>query len=94
MIHINSIDCSSGFNTPDFKKYPFGASCQVPLSEKIRQEANIDTATVGFITNAMQADEIIRNQRADIVLLAREMLRDHYWCDRVLALRRNCVRRM
>ncbi|NJL63467.1 MAG: NADH:flavin oxidoreductase/NADH oxidase [Methylacidiphilales bacterium] len=84
---IDLIDCSSGFNTPDFKKYPFGASWQVPLSEKIRQEANIDTATVGFITNAMQADEIIRNNRADIVLLAREMLRDPYWCDRVLALR-------
>ncbi|BAZ09384.1 putative oxidoreductase [Calothrix sp. NIES-4071] len=76
---VDLIDCSSGFNTPDYKKYPFGASWQVPFSEKIRSEANIATACVGSITNAMQADEIIRNNRADIVLLAREMLRDPYW---------------
>jgi 2,4-dienoyl-CoA reductase-like NADH-dependent reductase (Old Yellow Enzyme family) len=76
---VDLIDCSSGFNTPDYKQYPFGASWQVPFSEKIRKEANIATASVGLITNAMQADEIIRNNRADIVLLARELLRDAYW---------------
>jgi 2,4-dienoyl-CoA reductase-like NADH-dependent reductase (Old Yellow Enzyme family) len=76
---VDLIDCSSGFNTPDYKAYPFGAGWQIPLSERIRQEAGIATATVGFVTNAMQADEIIRNNRADIVLLAREMLRDPYW---------------
>jgi 2,4-dienoyl-CoA reductase-like NADH-dependent reductase (Old Yellow Enzyme family) len=76
---VDLIDCSSGFNSPDYKTYPFGAGWQVPLSEKIRKEADIPTAAVGFVTNAMQADEIIRNQRADIVLLARELLRDPYW---------------
>ncbi|WP_250121213.1 NADH:flavin oxidoreductase/NADH oxidase [Chroococcidiopsis sp. CCMEE 29] len=76
---VDLIDCSSGFNSPDYKNYPFGAGWQVPFAEKIRQEADIATATVGFITNAMQAEQIIRNQRADIVLLAREMLRDPYW---------------
>jgi 2,4-dienoyl-CoA reductase-like NADH-dependent reductase (Old Yellow Enzyme family) len=76
---VDLIDCSSGFNSPDYKNYPFGAGWQVPFAEKIRQEAEIATAAVGFITNAMQADQIIRNQRADIVLLAREMLRDPYW---------------
>jgi 2,4-dienoyl-CoA reductase-like NADH-dependent reductase (Old Yellow Enzyme family) len=76
---VDLIDCSSGFNSPDYKNYPFGAGWQVPFAEKIRQEAEIATATVGFITNAMQAEQIIRNQRADIVLLAREMLRDPYW---------------
>lgn len=76
---VDLIDCSSGFNSPDYKNYPFGAGWQVPFAEKIRQAADIATATVGFITNAMQADQIIRNQRADIVLLAREMLRDPYW---------------
>lgn len=76
---VDLIDCSSGFNSPDAKNYPFGAGWQVPFSEAIRQQAGIATAAVGFITQAMQADEIIRNNRADIVLLAREMLRDPYW---------------
>ena len=76
---VDLIDCSSGFNSPDYKNYPFGASWEVPLSEKIRNEADIATAAVGMIAQAMQADEIIRNHRADLVLLARELLRDPYW---------------
>lgn len=76
---VDLIDCSSGFNSSDYKNYPFGAGWQVPFAEKIRKQAQIATAAVGSITQAMQADEIIRNQRADIVLLAREMLRDPYW---------------
>lgn len=76
---VDLIDCSSGFGSPDYQKYPFGAGFQVPFSERIRKEAAIATATVGFITSAAQADEIIRNGRADIVLLAREMLRNPYW---------------
>ncbi|MEE3717339.1 NADH:flavin oxidoreductase/NADH oxidase [Tumidithrix elongata RA019] len=76
---VDLIDCSSGFNSSDYKQYPFGASWQIPLSERIRKEAGIATAGVGYITNAMQADEIIRNHRADIILLAREFLRDPYW---------------
>ena len=76
---VDLIDCSSGFISADYKNYPFGASWQVPFSEAIRQQAEIATAAVGSITQAMQADEIIRNNRADIVLLAREMLRDPYW---------------
>ncbi len=76
---VDLIDCSSGFGSPDYKNYPFGAGWQVPFAEKIRKEADIATAAVGSITNAMQADQIIRNNHADIVLLAREMLRDPYW---------------
>lgn len=76
---VDLIDCSSGFNTPDNKNIPFGSGWQIPFSEKIRHDADIATAAVGLITNAMQADEIIRNNRADIVLLAREALRDPYW---------------
>ncbi|AKG24283.1 NADH:flavin oxidoreductase/NADH oxidase [Calothrix sp. 336/3] len=89
---VDLIDCSSGFNTPNYQEYPFGSGWQVPFSERIRKEAEIATATVGFITNAMQADELIRNQRADIVLLAREMLRDPYWSHRAaVELRRKNV---
>lgn len=76
---VDLIDCSSGFNSLDYKVYPFGASWQVPFAEKIRKEVDIATAAVGGITQAMQADDIIRNQRADIVLLGQEMLRDPYW---------------
>jgi len=73
------IDCSSGFGSPDHKKYPYGPGWQVPFSESIRREAGIATAAVGLITDPVQADEIIRKEQADVVLLAREMLRDPYW---------------
>ena len=76
---VDLVDCSSAFNTPDYKVIPFGASFQVPLAERIRHEAKIATAAVGYITEPMQADDIIRNGRADLVLLAREMLREPYW---------------
>jgi 2,4-dienoyl-CoA reductase-like NADH-dependent reductase (Old Yellow Enzyme family) len=76
---VDLIDCSSGFNTPDYAVIPFGAGFQVPFAERIRKEAGVATAAVGYITNAMQADGIVRNGRADIVLLAREFLRDPYW---------------
>lgn len=76
------IDSSSGFNTPDYKKYPFAPGWQVPFSEAIRTQAGIPTAAVGLITDPVQADEIIRKGQADIVLLARQMLRDAYWAYR------------
>lgn len=76
---VDLIDCSSGFNTPDYGAIPFGSGFQVPFAERIRREANVLTAAVGYITNAAQADGIIRNGRADVVLLAREMLRNPYW---------------
>ncbi|MEP7287551.1 MAG: NADH:flavin oxidoreductase/NADH oxidase [Chloroflexota bacterium] len=75
---VDLIDCSSGGNVPQ-AKIPVGAGYQVPFSETIRASAEIATAAVGLITEPMQADEIIRNGQADIVLLAREMLRDPYW---------------
>jgi 2,4-dienoyl-CoA reductase-like NADH-dependent reductase (Old Yellow Enzyme family) len=51
----------------------------VPFAERIRKEAAIATAAVGMITIPAQADEIVRQGRADLVLLAREFLRDPYW---------------
>lgn len=76
---VDLIDCSSGFNTPDYHAIPFGAGFQVPFAERIRKEANVPTAAVGYITDPAHADSIIRNGRADLVLLAREMLRNPYW---------------
>ncbi|MGC8604557.1 MAG: NADH:flavin oxidoreductase/NADH oxidase [Desulfomonilaceae bacterium] len=73
------IDCSSGFGSPDHKMYPFGPGWQVHFSEAIRREVGIATAAVGLITEPVQANEIIADGKADIVLLARQMLKDPYW---------------
>ncbi len=75
---VDLVDCSSGGNVPR-APIPVGAGYQVPLAEAVRKGASIPTAAVGLITEPMQADEIIRNGRADLVLLAREFLRDPYW---------------
>jgi 2,4-dienoyl-CoA reductase-like NADH-dependent reductase (Old Yellow Enzyme family) len=75
---VDLIDCSSGGNAPH-AKIPIGPSYQVPFAEQIRREANIPTAAVGEITEPEQADEIIRSGKADLVLLAREFLRDPNW---------------
>ena len=52
---------------------------QVPFSAKIRKEVEIKTAAVGLITEAQQADKIIISGEADVVMLARELLRNPYW---------------
>ena len=75
---VDLIDCSSGGTVPD-AKIPVGPGYQVPFAERIRKEAAITTAAVGMITTPAQADEIVRQGRADLVLLAREFLRDPYW---------------
>lgn len=75
---VDLIDVSSGGLVPN-AKITVGPGYQVPFSEKIRNEADIQTAAVGMITDAKQADDIIRNGQADMVLLARELLRDPYW---------------
>jgi 2,4-dienoyl-CoA reductase-like NADH-dependent reductase (Old Yellow Enzyme family) len=75
---VDLIDCSSGGTAPD-AQVPFGPSYQTPFAERIRREAGIATGAVGLITEARQADEIIRAGRADLVLMAREFLRDPYW---------------
>ena len=75
---VDLVDCSSGGNVPH-AKIPVGPGYQVFLAEQVRREADIPTAAVGMITDARQADAIIREGRADLVLLAREELRDPYW---------------
>ena len=75
---VDVIDCSSGGNV-EKADIPVGPGYQAPFAERIRREANIATAAVGMITAPAQADQIIRSDQADIVLLAREMLRDPYW---------------
>ncbi|MBC8107633.1 MAG: NADH:flavin oxidoreductase/NADH oxidase [Anaerolineae bacterium] len=71
------IDCSSGGNVN--VKIPVGPGYQVPFAERIRRDAAVATAAVGLITEAGQADEIVRSGKADMVLIARASLRDSYF---------------
>jgi 2,4-dienoyl-CoA reductase-like NADH-dependent reductase (Old Yellow Enzyme family) len=75
---VDLIDTSSGGNVAG-AKIPTGPGYQAPFAERIRREAGIATAAVGQITEAAQAEEIVKGGQADLVLLAREMLRDPYW---------------
>jgi 2,4-dienoyl-CoA reductase-like NADH-dependent reductase (Old Yellow Enzyme family) len=75
---VDLIDCSSGGNVRD-AKIPVGAGYQTPFAERIRRDADMPTAAVGMITGAAQSDHIIRTGQADLVLLARELLRRPYW---------------
>jgi 2,4-dienoyl-CoA reductase-like NADH-dependent reductase (Old Yellow Enzyme family) len=58
---------------------PLGPGYQVEFAARIRSEAGIPTAAVGLITDPTQANAIVAQGQADLVLLAREMLRDPYW---------------
>jgi 2,4-dienoyl-CoA reductase-like NADH-dependent reductase (Old Yellow Enzyme family) len=75
---LDLIDCSSGGNAAG-AKIPTGPGYQVSISEAVRKGADILTATVGLVTAPEHADAIIRNGRADIVLLGRELLRNPHW---------------
>ena len=77
-VGVDLVDCSSGGNVSK-AKIPLGPGYQIPFAQQIKQEAKILTGGVGLITTAEQAEEIIKSEQADIVLLAREMLRDPYW---------------
>jgi 2,4-dienoyl-CoA reductase-like NADH-dependent reductase (Old Yellow Enzyme family) len=75
---VDLVDVSSGGQVPS-AKIPVGPGFQVPFAARIRKEAGIPTAAVGMITQPQQANDIVANGEADLVLLAREMLRDPYW---------------
>ena len=75
---VDLIDCSSGGAVPN-AKIPVSPGYQVPFAQAIRSQAQIPTAAVGLITNAVQAQEIISSGQSDFVFLARAMLADPYW---------------
>jgi 2,4-dienoyl-CoA reductase-like NADH-dependent reductase (Old Yellow Enzyme family) len=75
---VDLIDCSSGGGVAG-AKIPAGPDYQVPFAERIRREASVATAAVGLITQPAQAEAIVQSGRADLVFLARELLRDPYW---------------
>jgi 2,4-dienoyl-CoA reductase-like NADH-dependent reductase (Old Yellow Enzyme family) len=75
---VDLVDCSSGGLVPN-AKIPVGPGFQAPFAARIRREAGIATAAVGMITDPHQANKIVEDGEADLVFLAREMLRDPYW---------------
>ncbi len=75
--HVDLIDCSSGGVVPArIRTYP---GYQVRFAEKIKQQAKIPTGAVGKITSGIQAEEILQNDRADLIFVARVFLRNPYW---------------
>jgi 2,4-dienoyl-CoA reductase-like NADH-dependent reductase (Old Yellow Enzyme family) len=72
------VDVSTGGTVPD-AKVPVGPGFQVRFAEKIRREAGVPTGAVGLITEPAQADAVVREGRADAVLLGRVLLREPQW---------------
>jgi len=75
---VDLIDCSTGGNVPH-ARIPVAAGYQVPFAEKIKKETGILTGAVGMITTAQQAEEIIATGKADVVIVARQLLREPYF---------------
>jgi 2,4-dienoyl-CoA reductase-like NADH-dependent reductase (Old Yellow Enzyme family) len=81
---VDLVDCSSG-GAVAHAKVPVAPGYQVPFAACIRREAGIATGAVGLITGSSQANDIIERGEADLVLLARELLRDPYFPRRAAA---------
>ncbi|MEA3338320.1 MAG: NADPH dehydrogenase NamA [Chloroflexota bacterium] len=81
---VDLVDVSSGGLTPA-QQISSGPGYQVPFAARIRSEAGIATSAVGLITDASQADRIVRAGNADAVLIGRQSLRDPYWPIRAAA---------
>lgn len=75
---VDLVDCSSGGIAPRVR-IPVGPGYQVQFAERVRRESGLLTGAVGMITEAGQADGIIRDGKADMVIIAREFLRHPYW---------------
>jgi 2,4-dienoyl-CoA reductase-like NADH-dependent reductase (Old Yellow Enzyme family) len=75
---VDLVDVSSGGNLPS-APIPVGPGYQTGFAARVKAETGIATGTVGMITDAIQAEHVLRTGQADLVLLARELLRDPYW---------------
>jgi 2,4-dienoyl-CoA reductase-like NADH-dependent reductase (Old Yellow Enzyme family) len=75
---VDLVDVSSGGLLPHVH-VPVGPGYQAPFAERIRREANVATGAVGMITEPEQAEEVLQAGKADLIIIARELLRDAYW---------------
>jgi 2,4-dienoyl-CoA reductase-like NADH-dependent reductase (Old Yellow Enzyme family) len=76
---LDLIDVSLGFNTPDMSGVPWGPAFLAPFSERFKTEAGIATGAGWFVTEPQQAEDIVKDGKADIILLAHAMLDDPNW---------------
>jgi 2,4-dienoyl-CoA reductase-like NADH-dependent reductase (Old Yellow Enzyme family) len=75
---VDLVDCSSGGNV--YKaKIPVGPLYQVPFADKVKNESGILSGAVGMITTSQQCEEILQAGKADMIFLARQLLRDPYF---------------
>jgi 2,4-dienoyl-CoA reductase-like NADH-dependent reductase (Old Yellow Enzyme family) len=75
---VDLFDCSSGGLVPHVR-IPVSPGYQVPFAARLKREAGVRTGAVGLITEPEQADAIVARGEADLILLARQLLRDPYW---------------
>ncbi len=75
---VDVVDCSTGGNTPA-AKIPAGPLYQVPYAGQVKKEAGIKTGAVGIITQPSEAEAILQNGQADLIVMARELLRNPYF---------------
>jgi 2,4-dienoyl-CoA reductase-like NADH-dependent reductase (Old Yellow Enzyme family) len=75
---VDLLDCSSGGAVPG-AQIPVGPGYQVPFAERVRRETGMPTGAVGLIRSSYQADQLLRSGQADLVVIARQLLRDPYW---------------
>ncbi|WP_339844608.1 NADPH dehydrogenase NamA [uncultured Dokdonia sp.] len=75
---VDLIDCSTGGVVKN-QEIPVEKNYQVPFAEEIKKKINIATGAVGLIDDAIQADEILTNDKADLIFIGREMLRNPYF---------------
>ena len=71
------MDCSSG-GVVNYAKIPAKPNYQVPFAEAVRK-TGIITGAVGIIVEPQQAEDILANGQADLIFMARELLRDPYF---------------
>ncbi len=75
---VDVVDCSSGGNVPQ-ATIPLGPGYQVPFAEGVRRHAGVMTGAVGLISEPAQAEAILQAEQADLIIMARQLLRDPYW---------------
>jgi len=73
---VDLVDSSSGSVIPNYKDIPFAPGYQVPLADQIKREAEIPTGAVGRITGGKQAEEVLQGNKADLIFIGTEALRD------------------
>jgi 2,4-dienoyl-CoA reductase-like NADH-dependent reductase (Old Yellow Enzyme family) len=76
--NVDLIDCSSGGVSPE-QKITVGPLYQTQFAEAIKKQTGMPTGAVGMITTAQEAEDILQNKQADLIIMARQLLRDPYF---------------